>query len=144
MKNQLFGTYSLLALSIPAALLTLAPNAQAAGLVLGSTATTNMGQAVGSISSVTNQSGLSATYTSGTTDFDSHISSTTANSQDFTAQWLGNSGVTTDFVTFDLGSSYDVNALALWAVQRGSPNAVRNFSLYADTDANTILQTFII
>jgi len=43
MKKRLFGTYSLIALSIPATLLTLAPNAQAIGRVLGSTATTNMG-----------------------------------------------------------------------------------------------------
>ena len=30
-----------------------------------------------------------------------------------------------------------MNALALWKLQSGNTNAVRNFSLYADTDANT-------
>jgi hypothetical protein len=72
MKKRLFGTYSLIALSIPATLLTLAPNAQAIGRVLGSTATTNMGTFTSGspLSNLTNQSGLSATYTSGTTDFD--------------------------------------------------------------------------
>jgi hypothetical protein len=139
MKKQLFGTYSLLALSIPAVLLTLAPNAQAAGLVLGSTATTTMGQGLGvsPISNVTNQSGLSATYTSGTTDFDSYVSSTTSNSIMAVNNWFSALNVKTGFVTFDLGASYDVNTLALWTLQSGNTNAVRNFSLYADTDANT-------
>lgn len=137
MKKQLFGAYSLLALSLPAALLTLAPNAQAAGLVLGSTATTTMGTASGfSISAITSQSGLSATYTSGTTDFDSYVSSTTANSNTSNL-WFSARNNKTGFVTFDLGASYDVNALALWALRSGNTNAVRNFTLYADTDANT-------
>jgi hypothetical protein len=47
MKKQLFGTYSLLALSVPAALFTIAPKAQALGQVLGSTATTTMGSVSG-------------------------------------------------------------------------------------------------
>lgn len=138
MKNQLFGTYSLLALSIPVALFTIAPNAQAAGLVLGSTASTNMGTFRGfSISAITNQIGLSATYTSGTTDFDSYVSSTTSDSAPSPNSWFSDRNNTTGFVTFDLGTSYDVNALALWAMPINSTNAVRNFSLYADTDANT-------
>jgi hypothetical protein len=140
MKKQLFGTYSLLALSIPVAMLTLAPNAQAAGLVLGSTATTNMGvysQTGNSLSNLTNKSGLSATYTSGITDFDSYVSSTTSNSTLSSSGWFSALNVKTGFVTFDLGASYDVNALALWALSPNNSNAVRNFSLYADTDANT-------
>jgi hypothetical protein len=138
MKKQLFGTYSLLALSVPAALFTIAPKAQALGQVLGSTATTTMGSVSGfGISNAVNQSGLSATYTSGTTDFDSYVSSTTSNSIQGSSNWLSALNVTTGFVTFDLGASYDVNALALWKLQSGNTNAVRNFSLYADTDANT-------
>ena len=139
MKKRLFGTYSLIALSIPATLLTLAPNAQAIGRVLGSTATTNMGTYTSGspLSNLTNQSGLSATYTSGTTDFDSYVSSTTSNSIQGSSNWLSALNVKTGFVTFDLGASYDVNALALWTLQSGNTNAVRNFSLYADTDANT-------
>lgn len=141
MKNQLFSISSLLALSVPVALLTIAPNAQAAGLVLGSTATTNMIVSnANPLSIVTNQSGLSATYTSGTTDFDSYVSSTTANSSSassFTNNWFSRSPSRTGFVTFDLGASYDVNALALWAARSGQTSAIRNFSLYADTDTNT-------
>jgi hypothetical protein len=135
MKKQLFGTYSLLALSVPAALFTIAPKAQALGQVLGSTATTTMGSVSGfGISNAVNQSGLSATYTSGTTDFDSYVSTTTGNS--VTSNWWFGNG-NTGFVTFDLGASYDVNALALWAIASANINAVRGFSLYADTDADT-------
>jgi hypothetical protein len=135
MKKQLFGTYSLLALSVPAALFTIAPKAQALGQVLGSTATTTMGSVSGfGISNAVNQSGLSATYTSGTTDFDSYVSTATGNS--VTSNWWFGNG-NTGFVTFDLGASYDVNALALWAIASANINAVRGFSLYADTDADT-------
>jgi hypothetical protein len=77
---------------------------------------------------------LSATYTSGTTDFDSYVSTTTGNS--VTSNWWFGNG-NTGFVTFDLGASYDVNALALWAIASANINAVRGFSLYADTDADT-------
>jgi hypothetical protein len=137
MKNQLLRNYSLLALSLPAALFTLAPNAQAAGLVLGSTATTTMGESTNfPISAITNQSGLSATYTSGTTDFDTYVSSTTANTNASNV-WVSAPNNRTGFVTFDLGASYDVNALALWALHSVTINAIRNFTFYADTDANT-------
>jgi hypothetical protein len=135
MKNQLFAISSLIALSVPATLFTIAPSAQAAGSVIGSTATTTMGSVTTTfdISNAVNQSGLSATYTSGTTDFDSYVSTTTANSS--SNLWFGNGN--TGFVTFDLGASYDVNALALWAVGSANVSAVRGFSLYADTDADT-------
>jgi hypothetical protein len=89
-----------------------------------------------SISAITNQSGLSATYTSGTTDFDTYVSSTTANASSSNI-WVSAPNNRTGFVTFDLGASYDVNALALWALRSVNTNAVRNFTLYADTDANT-------
>jgi hypothetical protein len=136
MKKQLFGTYSLIALSIPAALFTLAPNAQAAGLVLGSTATSALTSVSGTtISNITNQSGLSATYTSGVTDFDSYVSTTIHNNGINTNFWVfgGTSGV----ITFNLGASYTLDALALWPLNAASSVTVRGFSLYADTDANT-------
>jgi hypothetical protein len=86
----------------------------------------------GSISNITNQSSLSATYTSGTTDFDSYVSSTRANSISTSTSpfWFSATNNKTGFVTFDLGASYDVNALALWALRSGNPNAIRNFILY--------------
>jgi hypothetical protein len=136
MKKPLFGIYSLLALSVPAALFTLAPNAQAAGSIIGSTATTNMGTTTGSISNIINQSGLSASYTSGVTNFDSYVSTTTTAGLSSNNVWQSSS--VTGFVTFDLGASYNIDALALWPVRAVNANAVRNFSLYADTDSSTL------
>ena len=139
MKKQLFGTYSLLALSVPVALLTIAPDAQAIGVIRGSTATTALTTNSGNISSITNQSGLSATYTSGVTDFNSHVS-TTSNTNSNLWTFRGTSGV----ITFNLGASYKLDALALWPFNTGATAAVRGFSLYADTDASTTnLGTFL-
>lgn len=126
MKKQLFGTYALAALSIPAALLTTAPIAQAVGLVRGSTATSALTTSVGAISNITNRSGLSTTYTSGVTDFDSYVSTTTHRSNTGSNIWTftGRSGV----ITFNLGASYTLNALALWPLIPGVSGAVRGFS----------------
>jgi hypothetical protein len=130
MKNQLFGTYSLIALSVPVALFAIAPDAQAIGIIQGSTATSALTGGIGNITNITNQSGLSATYTSGVTDFDSFVADTTHSpspANDFVFE--GSSGV----ITFDLGASYTLDSLALWQNFLG----VRGFNLYADTDADT-------
>jgi hypothetical protein len=123
----------LIALSIPAALFTLAPNAQAIGFVLGSTAITTLPTTAGAIGNLTNQSGLSTPYTSGVTDFDTYAatSATNLNSQ----RWLTSVAGLGGYVTFDLGASYDLNAFALWNTL-GSP-AVLNFTLFTDTDTST-------
>lgn len=137
MKKQLFGTYSLIALSIPAALFTIAPDAQAIGVIRGSTATTALTGIGGgtNVSNITDQSGLSAAYTSGVTDFDSYLSTTTHNSGSLSNVWgfVGTSGV----ITFNLGASYTLDALALWPLAPTSLAAIRGFNLYADTDADT-------
>jgi hypothetical protein len=132
MKKQLFGTYSLIALSIPVALFTIAPNAQAIGVMRGSTATSSMTTAIGSsISNITNQTGLSSGYTSGVTDFDTYVADTTHANR----SWWGFSG-TSGIITFNLGASYTLNALALWPFPADSTSAIRGFNLYADTDAD--------
>ena len=119
-----------IALSLPVAL---ASQAQAAGIVRGSTGTSSLANSVGTIANLTNQSGLSASYVSGTTDFDSYVATTTHDG--------GNSNVwrftpTTGFIAFDLGASYTLDALALWPNNSGTNFAIRGFTLYADTNAN--------
>jgi hypothetical protein len=134
MKKQLFGTYSLIALSVPVALFTIAPDAQAIGVMRGSTATTNLRPIGGPpVSQITDQSGLSAKYTSGVTDFDSYVATTTSSSTNF--DFFGFNG-TSGVITFNLGASYKLDRLALWPFF-GSSIAMRNFTLYADTDADT-------
>jgi hypothetical protein len=116
-----------IALSLPVAL---APHAQAAGIVRGSTATGPFTNIAGtSLANVTNQSGLSASYVSGTTDFDSYVATTTHNSIQASNSWLASP--TTGFVTFDLGASYTLDALALWPLSFFSTLAIRGFTLYA-------------
>lgn len=97
-----------IALSLPVAF---APQAQAAGIVRGSTATTSLTTTLGTIANVTNQSGLSASYVSGTTDFDSYVATTTHTGADSNA-WRFTPP--TGFIAFDLGASYTLDALALW------------------------------
>lgn len=124
---------------------TLATQARAGAVVLGSTATTNLGTNLGSGVNVTNQSGLSANYVSGTTDFDSYVATTTHNSAVPANIW--SFAPKTGYIAFDLGASHTVDALALWALNGASPVAIRQFSLYADTDTDptnpgTLLGTF--
>ena len=136
MKNQLFAISSLIALSVPATLFTIAPSAQAAGSVIGSTATSDLMTDAGDISNITNQSGLSNAYTSGVTDFSSYVSTTTHNNSSLDNIWAfrGKSGV----ITLNLGASYTLDALALWPDSAGGGiSAIRGFTLYADTDADT-------
>jgi hypothetical protein len=122
----------LIALSIPAALFTLAPNAQAIGFVLGSTASTTLPTSGGAIGIVTNQSGLSAPYTSGVTDFVTYSATTNPS---ISNSWFTSSAGLGGYVTFDLGASYDLNAFAIWNVLGTS--GVRNFTLFTDTDTST-------
>jgi hypothetical protein len=136
MKNQLFRTYSLIALSIPAALFTIAPNAQALSgprVILGSTATTTLTPVAGTaVGNLTNQSGLSANYTSGVTDFDSYVATTTSSSgPSDTFAFSGIPGI----ITFDLGASHTLEALALWPFL-SSTASIAGFTLYADTNAD--------
>jgi hypothetical protein len=135
MKKQLVSTYSLLALSVPVALFATAPNAQAISVMRGSTATSSETTDFGSISNITNQSGLSSSYTSGVTDFDTYTSTTTHTAPTASNAWrfTTRSGI----ITFNLGASYTLEAIALWPFGTAANTAVRNFSLFADTDANT-------
>jgi hypothetical protein len=122
--------------AVPATLFTIAPSAQAAGSVIGSTAPSDLMTDAGDISNITNQSGLSNAYTSGVTDFSSYVSTTTHNNSSLDNIWafIGKSGV----ITLNLGASYTLDALALWPDSAGGGiSAIRGFTLYADTDADT-------
>ena len=61
---------------------------------------------------IIDQSGLSANYVSGVTDFDSFVASTTAT---FSGQAdLGGAGAPPSFFEFDFGEVVDVDAVAIW------------------------------
>lgn len=61
-----------------------------------------------------NQNGLSANYTSGLTDFDSFVASTTHTLTFVGFEWFSEQNVTDAQVTYDLGASFSIDALALW------------------------------
>ena len=79
-----------------------------------SATTTNMGELYGStpLNNIVNQSGLSASYISGVTDFDSFVASTT-HSYWGEYEWFGFKD-TYGSIIFDLGNLFYIDRLALW------------------------------
>ncbi len=93
-----------------------AATATAGPIISAATATINSGgPGFGSIINTINQAGLSAGYTSGVTDFDSYIASNPTHSLIFSGlEWFSEQDSTAASVTYDLGSSMNIDALALW------------------------------
>jgi hypothetical protein len=95
-----------------------------AGTIIGATsATTNMGESF-PLSHAIDQSGLTATYVSGTTDFDSFVASTTHNSQPGN-DWVANNQ--TGNVFFDLGGIFSIDKAAVWNF--GGQSGIINFGI---------------
>lgn len=80
------------------------------------------------------QSGLSAGYTSGLTDFDSYVAATTHDGGGSLNSGFTGSVAPPGQYSFDLGAVRSVDALAFWEVQNSG--SVHSFNLYADTDQN--------
>jgi F5/8 type C domain/PEP-CTERM motif len=79
-----------------------------------------------------NQSGLSASYISGVTDFTTYTATTTANSSAPTDIWFSNF-IATGNVDFNLGGSYTIDQFALWNM--GNIDSVKKFTLLASNDS---------
>src|SRR5262245_6199090 len=91
-----------------------APPARAGVILQPASVSTDMGTGLGSPNRVINQSGLSAGYTSGVTDFDTYIArKPTHNSSDGRNIWGSDFSNTGNF-DFDLGGTYAIGAFALW------------------------------
>lgn len=102
--------------------------AEAAQIIQPQSASTDMGESsIFIIDNAINQSGLSATYTSGVTDFDTYVSGNPTNG--FVGSWISTMGTTAGSVTFDLGNVFGLDGMAMW----GSVNnfSVQNFDLFA-------------
>ncbi len=82
------------------------------------------------------QSGLSAAYTSGVTDFTAYTSTTTHDSSSSANLWASSNFSPTGVVTFDLNSVLPIDGLALWNLRLGAGATLRGFNLFADTDAD--------
>lgn len=105
-----------------------------------------LGNAAGDPNNVRDQSGLSAGYTSGVTDFDTYMGSGILHDAQ-TANVFGSAGgTTTGTLNFDLGAQQNVSAFAFWNFGSDSPANVVEFSLEISDDdtfaSSTNLGTF--
>lgn len=67
------------------------------------------------IGNTINQSGLSAGFISGVTDFDAYIAGNpTHTTLASSYEWFGADGTNSGVVDYDLGANYPINAFALW------------------------------
>ena len=109
-----------------------------AGLTRGAVAvTTAMGQGTGgsAVSVLIDQSGLSSSYVSGATAFDAYTASATHNSTKGN-RWNSNAGVTTGFLSFDLGATYFIDGVAWFGLHPLATAQVTRMKVYADDDGN--------
>jgi hypothetical protein len=125
-----------------------APPARA-GLILDpASASTNIGSGLGTNpNSVINQSGLSAGYTSGVTDFGAYIASKpTHNSTAGENTWYSRNGYMFGNFDFDLGGTFTIQSFALWNLGGNNESNVAGFELLASADPSfsslTSLGTF--
>lgn len=109
-----------------------APNQVTRGAVDVTTAMGNLG-ASWPVVNLINQSGLSAPYVNGVSDFAQFATTTTHLS--FTGEWLSNR-TSSGFVSFDLGASYRIDGMAWFGTASNSTNRVSSLRVFADTDNN--------
>lgn len=85
------------------------------------------------LANIINQSGLSAGYTSGVTDFATYVASVTHDGTGTgTSGFTNNDNAPPAQFSFDLGASMQIDALAFW--NTATTGSVTSFNLYADTD----------
>ena len=93
------------------------------------------GPGFGSLSETFNQAGLFATYVGGVTDFDTYIATNPLHSFLFNGfEWFSNAGSSSAQVTYDFGSIFSIDALALWNEEQAGIGVL---SVYGSTDAVT-------
>ena len=86
-----------------------------------------------------NQSGLSAGFTSGVTDFGAYIAGnpTHTRGNELANGWVGpGGGPFTGILDFDLGATYQISNFALWNVAAGSSANVARFTLLLSSTAD--------
>lgn len=108
------------------------PAAGLAGVIVGATAASS--PEGGDMSNVINQSGLSATYTSGVTDFATFTSTTTSAGLGGAVSFTNTQNNGPQTFTFNLGSILSIGGIAIW--NTSSAGRVTEFHLLADTDGD--------
>ena len=98
------------------------------------------------IGNTIDQSGLSSTYTSGVDDFDSFVAGTTASFGTSAFLTVGGTSSQLDNFYFDLGSSYEINAMAVW--NQSGTASLNTFDIYSSADigftSTTLLGSYSI
>ncbi len=95
----------------------------------------NQGTLGGTVDNLINQTGLSAGYTSGVTDFASYTGTTTHANVITANGWTSAVGQNLGVLTFDLGTAVDLDGLGLWNSHVSARRLV-NFELFSDTDGD--------
>lgn len=99
------------------------------------------------ISAMLNQSGLSANYVNGVTDFGTFTSSGVTHSGGDSNSWLSSESVFSGSIVFDLGASYNVTRFVMWNGASGINASVNNFgfttSSVADFSTSTAVGAFV-
>ena len=131
---------TVVAASTLACLMFTATSARADVMLDPTAVTTNMGQAGHSnIDNIINQSGLSAPYTSGVTDFATYTASATSAIATQSNSWASATNTTTGNVDFTLGGPTTIDNFALW--NDTDFFAVQDFTLLASVDSTFTMTT---
>lgn len=88
-----------------------------------------------------NQQGLSSTYVSGVTDFNTFTTSGVTHSGGDASSWLS-SGATSGFMVFDLGAQYNITNFVMWNGASGLDASVDGFSLTTSLVNDFSVSTF--
>jgi hypothetical protein len=120
--------------------ITFAPLALAGTIIQPTSATTGMGTVASpgySPTHVIDQTGLTAPYTSGVTNFDTFVPATkTTAGGSGTNSWFSAAGNVTGNFDFDLGAPVAIESFALWPdPQTGAHQGPKNFNLIGSLDA---------
>jgi len=85
------------------------------------------------IDNTIDQSGLSSTFISGVDDFDSFLGLTPTHvSSAPNYEWFSQGSVSSAWITYDLGSIFNLNAIALWVEESWAPHSSVSFKSSLD------------
>lgn len=133
MKHALTNKLAVPAIAF-AILAVLPTGANGAAIVAPLSASTNMGEFFPANRAI-NKSGLSSTYISQVTDFDTYVATRTAAHGNGNNIWGATLGVRSGNFDLNLGGTFLVSAMVLWNLI-GDPSSIRQFNLLADNDAS--------
>lgn len=94
------------------------------------------------ISNTFDQTGLSPTFVSGVTDWNTYFAGNPLKNYVYSNEWFTNTGVNSALVTYDLGAVFNINNFALWEEdfdrhrQHECARLLRRDQLLADIDGH--------